>query len=106
HCTAIGAAVAVGVFTHADAVIAGAVIAQFVGVIHGLHHKQAAALVPGKGHGVDDVRLGHKQLQLKLLVHHGQGLGVFGAQGQLELGLGLYAAVVGNSATIFIGGLR
>ncbi len=104
HFAAIGPAVAVGIDTHTDAVIASAVFRLIVGVVDGLQHEQATLLIPGKGDGVDDIRLTDKQLQFKAFRHHGQGHGVFHAQRFLEFGGWLNTTVVGNGTRFFIGG--
>src|SRR5690606_2378342 len=62
HRAVVCTAITVSVFTHTDSVVAFAVREKLIGVIHRLHHKQASALIPGKGDWVDNIRLGYKQL--------------------------------------------
>src|SRR5262249_36603632 len=57
-------AVAVGVFQDLDAVARFLPLGCPFGVLEALQHPEPAALVDGESNGVDDVRLGRKDLDL------------------------------------------
>ncbi len=61
----VGAAVAVGVFKHLDAVAVLGAFLGGVGIVEELDDPEAAAIVPCHGDGIDDIWLGGEEPNLK-----------------------------------------
>ena len=77
-------AVAVGVLTDPDAVVAAAVRAHVVGIVLGLGDPEAAALVPGEEDRLGDVRLGGEQFHAQVRGDLDALPAALRRQGQLE----------------------